>query len=84
VPDTPVWPDRLLISLAGVAGGLGLGLVLALAIEIILRPIRDPGSLSALVGSAPLAMIPVIRDQQATKTTRDRGSFISRLWSRSR
>lgn len=62
VPDTPVWPDRLLISVGGIAGGLGLGLFLAFAIEFLLRPIRDPGSLAALVGSPPLAMIPVITE----------------------
>lgn len=84
VPDTPVWPDRLLISLAGIAGGLGAGLVLAFGIEFILRPIRDPASLAALVDSPPLAMIPVIRERQEFKAKPDRWSFISRLWTRSR
>jgi polysaccharide biosynthesis transport protein len=84
VPDTPVWPDRLLISAMGIGGGLALGLLLALAIEIILKPIRDPGALSALVGSAPLAMIPVISERQAPKQNRKGLPVIGRLWSRSR
>lgn len=84
VPDTPVWPDRLLISAMGIGGGLALGILLALAIEIILRPIRDPRTLSALVGSAPLAMIPVIGERQAPKSDRKRGSILTRIWSRSR
>jgi uncharacterized protein involved in exopolysaccharide biosynthesis len=84
VPDTPVWPDRLLISAMGIGGGLALGFVLALAIEILLRPIRDPASLAALVGSAPLAMIPVIKERQAPRNDRKRGFFFTRLWSRSR
>lgn len=84
VPDTPVWPDRLLISAMGIGGGLGLGLLLALAIEIILRPIRDPGALAALVGSPPLAMIPVIRERQAPKQNRKGLPVIGRLWTRSR
>jgi polysaccharide biosynthesis transport protein len=84
VPDTPVWPDRLLISAMGVGGGLALGLLLAFAIEIILKPIRDPGALSALVGSPPLAMIPVISERQAPKQNRKGLPVIGRLWSRSR
>jgi hypothetical protein len=84
VPDTPIWPDRLLISAMGIVGGLGLGFVLALAIEFLLRPIRDPASLAALVGSPPLAMIPVIKERQSPRARRKSGFFIPRLWSRSR
>lgn len=84
VPDTPVWPDRLLISAMGIGGGLALGLFLALAIELFLRPIRGPASLSALVGSAPLAMIPVIGERPTPKTERKLGSFVTRLRPRSR
>lgn len=84
MPDAPVWPDRLLITLVGIAGGLGAGLALALAVEIILRPIRDPGSLAALVGSAPLAMIPVIRERPVPKSERASGTFLTRLWARKR
>lgn len=84
VPDTPVWPDRLLISAMGIGGGLGLGLLLAMAIEIMLRPIRDAGALSAIVGSAPLAMIPVIRDRPVARTDEKPGFSFARLWSRSR
>jgi polysaccharide biosynthesis transport protein len=84
VPDTPVWPDRLLISLMGIGGGLALGLMLALAIEILLRPIRDPGALAALVGSAPLAMIPVIGERQTPRRDGRRAPFLARLWPRSR
>jgi uncharacterized protein involved in exopolysaccharide biosynthesis len=84
VPDTPVWPDRLLISAMGIGGGLAIGLALALAIEILLQPIRDPSALSPLVGSAPLAMIPVIRKRERPRADGKRGSFIARLWPRPR
>jgi polysaccharide biosynthesis transport protein len=84
VPDTPVWPDRLLISAMGIGGGLALGLMLALAIEIILKPIRDPAALAALVGSAPLAMIPFIRERPTPKQNRQGLPIIGRLWPRSR
>jgi uncharacterized protein involved in exopolysaccharide biosynthesis len=84
VPDTPVWPDRLLIAAIGIGGGLGLGLMLALAIELLLHPIRDPAALAAIVGSAPLAMIPVIVERRRPETADKGWPIIGRLWSRSR
>lgn len=84
VPDTPMWPNRLLIAAAGIAGGLGLGVVLALGVEIILRPIRDPAALAAVVGLPPLAVIPPIKAQPAPRSNARKSSFFSRLWNRSR
>jgi polysaccharide biosynthesis transport protein len=84
VPDAPIWPDRLLISAMGIGGGIAFGLMLALGIEIMLRPIRDPSALAALVGSAPLAMIPVIGERQVPKGNRKPAPFMARLWPRSR
>jgi len=60
IPDQPSWPNRLLIAAIGIAGGLGLGFILALAVELIARPIRDPSELKAILGSAPLGIIPLI------------------------
>lgn len=60
LPDVPVWPNRLLIIGVGAAGGLALGLVLALAVELLLRPVRDPSALAAITGAAPLGVIPVL------------------------
>ena len=84
VPDKPIWPDRLLLAAIGIGGGLALGLALALAIELLLQPIRDPGTLAALVGTAPLAMIPLIEERPSPQKSEGRWSFISRIWSRSR
>lgn len=61
VPDKPMWPNRLLIAGLGIAGGLGAGILLALVVEFILRPIRDPGALTAIIGLPPLAVIPPIK-----------------------
>jgi succinoglycan biosynthesis transport protein ExoP len=60
VPDTPASPNRLLLAALGIGGGLALGLLLALAVEIMLRPIRDPMDLERLLGRHPLGVIPVI------------------------
>ncbi|MGK6321938.1 GumC family protein [Sphingomonas sp. DT-51] len=57
VPDKPVSPNRLLLIGGGVAGGLGLGLVLALALEFLLRPIRGVDQLKAL-GLETLTVVP--------------------------
>lgn len=60
IPDQPSWPNRWLIAAIGIVGGLGLGFVLALAVEFIQRPIRDPSALKALIGAPPLGIIPMI------------------------
>lgn len=60
VPDSPESPDRPLIIGIGTAAGLALGLLLSLAAEILLRPIRDPAALTAITGSRPLAIVPEI------------------------
>jgi polysaccharide biosynthesis transport protein len=58
VPDSPIRPNRPMIILAGIAGGVGLGFALALLVELVLRPIRGIGALTRAVGEAPLAIIP--------------------------
>lgn len=60
IPDQPSWPNRLLIAAIGIGGGIGLGFMLALAVEFLLRPIRDPAALKAILGAPPLGIIPVI------------------------
>lgn len=64
IPDKPSSPDRPLIIALGLAGGLGLGLVLAMAVEFFLHPIRDPQAVAAITGVRPLAMVPLITTQQ--------------------
>ena len=63
IPDQPNWPNRPLIAAIGVLGGLGVGMLLALAVEPFLRPIRDPAALKGLLGAPPLGIIPVIEGQ---------------------
>lgn len=60
IPDEPSWPDRMILLAAGIGGGLGLGFVLALAIEFLLKPIRDPAALDAIFGAEPIGMIPIV------------------------
>lgn len=60
VPDTPTSPNRPVILGIGAAGGLLLGLILAFAWELFLRPIRDPSVLAGITGSRPLALVPAV------------------------
>jgi uncharacterized protein involved in exopolysaccharide biosynthesis len=60
VPDKPSSPNRPLIVALGLAAGLAFGLLLAMAVELFLRPVRDPKAITAITGARPLAMVPVI------------------------
>jgi polysaccharide biosynthesis transport protein len=60
IPDEPVWPDRLLILGLGVFGGLGIGLLLAVTVELVHRPIRDPKVLASIAGVPALGVVPII------------------------
>ena len=69
IPDSPSWPDRWILALGGIGGGLGLGLVLAFAIELLFRPIRGPAALQNIMGAAPLGVIPVVTPKATKKRT---------------
>lgn len=60
IPEEPIWPDRLILLVAGIGGGLGLGLVIAFAIEFLMKPIRDPAALYGVLGAEPIGLIPII------------------------
>lgn len=79
VPDEPVNFDRLLITALSILGGLGLGIVLALAVEFLFRPIRDPDSLAAITGESPLAVVPVIASKRTGEKTRSWRRLLPRL-----
>ena len=66
IPDSPSKPDRLKLALGGIGGGLALGIFLAFAIELFLKPIRGPAALQNIMGAAPLGVIPVVT-AKATK-----------------
>jgi len=60
VPDDPISPNRPMIMIGGLIAGVGLGLMIALLLELVLKPIRDADMVRAIVGEAPLVLIPTI------------------------
>ncbi len=70
VPETPESPNRPLLIAGGLAAGLGIGLCLALAVELMIKPIRDMADIKAVTGATPLVAIPNIGAQTADETIR--------------
>lgn len=66
LPDKPNAPNRLLLIAAGAVAGLGLGLVLALGIELLSRPLRSPAQVEAL-GFPVLGVVPKFDAANAPK-----------------
>lgn len=82
IPDSPVKPNRPLLVALGIVGGFGFGILLALAVEVLFSPIRDPGRLAAITGAAPIGIIPVIGARANTRASRRRRTFA--FWRRGR
>lgn len=70
VPDEPVSPNRPIIALIGILGGLALGSILALAVEFILAPIRDPSALDGIPHVTTLGVVPVIDENRVPNARR--------------
>ena len=66
-PDTPDKPNRRMLILGGLFGGLAICLALALLVELVLRPIRSVKTLTSLVGAPPLAVVPVLSQQTTAR-----------------
>lgn len=61
VPREPTSPNRLLIAVASVIGGLLAGSAIVLMLELLNRSIRRPVDLSRALGIVPIATLPVMR-----------------------
>jgi uncharacterized protein involved in exopolysaccharide biosynthesis len=76
-PDRPYKPNRRLI----VAGGLGLGLTLALGLVFLMehlnQTLRRPSDLTARLGIAPFATIPYMPTPGETTVRRVKGGAIA-------
>ena len=66
LPDRPFSPNRPLLIAAGAAAGLALGLLLALGMELINRPVRSPRQLEQL-GLPVIGLVPLIKPKQRAR-----------------
>ena len=60
LPDQPQWPNRPIMIAGGAVAGLGLGLVLALLVELLNRPMRSPAQLQSM-GYPVLGVVPILQ-----------------------
>jgi uncharacterized protein involved in exopolysaccharide biosynthesis len=59
LPDKPHWPNRPLLIGGGFLAGAGLGLLIALIIELLKRPVRSPVQVEGL-GLPVLGIVPIM------------------------
>lgn len=60
IPEEPISPSPLMITIGGFAAGLMAGVGLALLLELLHKPIRGVGQVEALLGATPLAVVPTL------------------------
>ena len=69
LPDAPHWPNRPLMIGGGAAAGLGLGIVLALLVELLNRPMRSPNQVNSM-GLPVLGVVPILQTSSRKKRFR--------------
>lgn len=77
LPDRPFWPNRRLMIAAAAVAGLGLGFFLALAIELLARPMRSPTQIRGL-GLPVLGVVPVLDNLGRKKRPHVLSRFLKR------
>lgn len=61
VPREPASPNRILIAIMSILGGIGAGAAVVLLLELLNRSIRRPIDLTRSLGIVPLSTLPVMR-----------------------
>ncbi len=64
MPNEPEKPNRLLIAVGGVVGGMFLGLVMVVLLAVLNKGIRRPVDITNALGITPFATLPYYRTRQ--------------------
>ncbi|MCB2114968.1 MAG: hypothetical protein KDE00_01385 [Rhodobacteraceae bacterium] len=70
IPDRPFKPNRLFIAIAGVGGGIFMGLATVVLLELLNGAVRRPKDLTKAFGITPIATIPYMRTPSETMARR--------------
>ena len=68
IPDAPKSPNGLALALGGIILGGILGFMLAIAAELLMKPIRSVDQIERLVGATPLTVIPTLKAAPANQS----------------
>jgi uncharacterized protein involved in exopolysaccharide biosynthesis len=60
LPDQPQWPNRPIMIAGGAVAGIAVGLVLALLVELLNRPMRSPAQVQSM-GLPVLGVVPILQ-----------------------
>ena len=63
-PEEPSRPNRRAIAMAGAGGGVALGLGFVTLLELLRGAVRRPAEITARMGVAPFASIPLLRTRR--------------------
>ena len=69
-PRAPQSPNRPLIAAGGVGGGVALGIGVVILLELLNSAIRRPQDLTARLGIAPFATLPLMRTRRQVRRRR--------------
>jgi len=76
LPDHPFSPNRLMLIGGAAMAGLGLGLLIALGLELLTKPLRSPKQIEQL-GLPIIGVVPLLKTKSKTRTWRF-PAFLSR------
>jgi uncharacterized protein involved in exopolysaccharide biosynthesis len=76
LPDHPYSPNRPLLIAGGAAAGLLLGLLVALGLELAMKPVRSPKQIERL-GLSMIGVVPLLKTKTKSRGAR-LPSFLSR------